>query len=606
MEFNDQIVLGNSLDILAGMLEESKQVCCTSPPFYGMRQYEGEPIIWAPETDCIHEWAAVGGAPTKIAQYGSTETEKNPALVESMKECEHDWEERQKAQKGGLNQPDNPPNVRANKHIQDMDGIRGTGSSSSFCVKCGAWCGMLGLEPTPELYIQHLVQIFRQVWRVLRKDGTLWLNIGDTHASQGGPECQQTKWQIDGASNTMYSGKSRKPTRNLKPKDMIGIPWMLATALRNDGWWLRSTIIWRKINCMPSSAKDRPTTDFEYIFLLAKNGVDATFWTHRDGFGTRTKPAPDYRWFDKKLDLEWDTEPDLCRASDSGEKYNDWKSEKYTTPDGTQARRWKRYNLWAGHAYYYNADAIREPMSEATRARDNYKYSGAFKGQFKGAPDEKRWQEGRPIDNPQFFSSTGRNKRTVWEFMMDSDPYEFWKWLNHKIPKEQLTELVEDYARMKGETSFLDIPTKGFPGAHFAVWPEALVEPMILAGSAEKACPVCGAGWLPRKQKVGEFQRRYGKGNLEGSPYENQSSMQAIYEEKGLQPTCDCPANDGSGASVVLDPFAGAGTTCLVAKKKHRHWVGIDNSQKYVDMGEKRVAEAEPDADPDANQMRLF
>jgi DNA modification methylase len=106
--------------------------------------------------------------------------------------------------------------------------------------------GQLGLEPTPEAYVANMVKVFREVRRVLRDDGTLWLNIGDSYAN-GGAGC--------------------------KPKDLMGTPWMLAFALRADGWYLRSDIIWHKPNCMPESASDRPTKSHEYIFLLSKNAI---------------------------------------------------------------------------------------------------------------------------------------------------------------------------------------------------------------------------------------------------------------------------------------------------------------------------------------------
>jgi len=103
--------------------------------------------------------------------------------------------------------------------------------------------GQIGLEKTPNEYVCKLVEIFREIRRVLRDDGTVWLNLGDSYAIQGGPEPAQTKWQVDGASNTQNSKRSRKPPRNLKQKDLIGIPWMVAFALRADGWYLRSDII---------------------------------------------------------------------------------------------------------------------------------------------------------------------------------------------------------------------------------------------------------------------------------------------------------------------------------------------------------------------------
>lgn len=136
--------------------------------------------------------------------------------------------------------------------------------------------GQIGLEQTPEEYISAMVEVFRCVRDVLADDGTLWLNIGDSYASQAGRQVEQT---VRGNKNYVNSGQigatgigtSRKPPSGYKPKDLIGIPWMLAFALRADGWYLRQDIIWNKPNPMPESVRDRCTKAHEYIFLLSKS-----------------------------------------------------------------------------------------------------------------------------------------------------------------------------------------------------------------------------------------------------------------------------------------------------------------------------------------------
>ena len=137
----------------------------------------------------------------------------------------------------------------------------------------------LGLEETPEQYIDNMVEVFREVKRVLRKDGTVWLNLGDCYASTGGPIKKGGEWKdIMGQSKAMensskYDSKSRTIERygGLKAKDLVGIPWRVALALQADGWYLRSDIIWNKPNPMPEAVKDRPTKSHEYIFLLTKS-----------------------------------------------------------------------------------------------------------------------------------------------------------------------------------------------------------------------------------------------------------------------------------------------------------------------------------------------
>jgi DNA modification methylase len=130
--------------------------------------------------------------------------------------------------------------------------------------------GQIGLEQTPEEYITAMVEVFRCVRDVLADDGTLWLNIGDSYAAQGGAQVQGTK-QTKGSQAGAWNGDTRKPPQGIKPKDLIGIPWMLAFALRADGWYLRQDIIWHKPNPMPESVRDRCTKAHEYIFLLSKS-----------------------------------------------------------------------------------------------------------------------------------------------------------------------------------------------------------------------------------------------------------------------------------------------------------------------------------------------
>lgn len=134
--------------------------------------------------------------------------------------------------------------------------------------------GQLGLEPTPEEYVSRMVDMFREVRRVLRSDGVLWLNLGDSYAGPGGGG-QGTTGQRAGRTFTA-SGMPSKGGRGLKPKDLVGIPWRVAFALQTDGWWLRSDCIWSKPNPMPESVTDRPTKAHEYVFLLTKS--DAYFY----------------------------------------------------------------------------------------------------------------------------------------------------------------------------------------------------------------------------------------------------------------------------------------------------------------------------------------
>jgi DNA modification methylase len=156
--------------------------------------------------------------------------------------------------------------------------------SSRVDCRCGAirQDSQLGLEPTPEEYVANMVAVFREVRRVLRSDGTVWLNLGDSYASPIGGNNVGLRTAQFGAGNeigkkvdeldaTRKASSVRKKIDGLKPKDLVGIPWRVAFALQADGWYLRSDIIWSKPNPMPESVTDRPTKAHEYLFLLSKS-----------------------------------------------------------------------------------------------------------------------------------------------------------------------------------------------------------------------------------------------------------------------------------------------------------------------------------------------
>ena len=134
--------------------------------------------------------------------------------------------------------------------------------------------GQLGLEPTPEAYVERMVEIFREVRRVLRDDGTCWVNMGDSYVSTDRTVTNGPVTNIDPGYHGNHSfaiGQRKGERAGLKPKDLVGIPWRLAFALQADGWYLRSDIIWHKPNPMPESVRDRPTKSHEYLFLLSKS-----------------------------------------------------------------------------------------------------------------------------------------------------------------------------------------------------------------------------------------------------------------------------------------------------------------------------------------------
>jgi DNA modification methylase len=347
--------------------------------------------------------------------------------------------------------------------------------------------GQIGLEESPEAFVEKLVQVFREVRRVLRDDGTCWINLGDSYAAgkagrtdYGTEDPTSTLGpQRNGLPNNTRPGAviPRKVPDGLKPKDLIGIPWMVAFALRADGWYLRSDIIWNKPTAMPESVTDRPTKAHEYLFLLAK-------------------------------------------------------SERY----------------------YYDADAIREPLRPKTFTTYGTKHHAQGNDAL-GKVKSDNW--GRTVAERQprvsaDGSLAGANKRTVWTVC--SQPYS---------------------------------------EAHFATFPPKLIEPCILAGTSPRACEVCGSPWERVTAREPMIVRNGPKSGGYGSRTTDSLSGTMIEPARavttGWQPTCTCES-EGTGKCIILDCFIGAGTTALVALQHNRNYLGIELNPSYVALAMKRIA----------------
>ncbi len=229
---------GDAAAVLRSLPAGIAQTCVTSPPYWGLRDY-GTGSWTGGDTDCDH------------------------ALPKQV--------DRKFTNGRGEGSGD----AYAGSNLRSWTTRDGT-TYGAECGKCGARRvdDQLGLEATPDLYVERLVQVMREVWRCLREDGTLWLNLGDSYANLNhAPGSTQDNSRVGGNSAERWGGiklNSGKIPPGLKAKDLVGVPWRVAFALQADGWYLRSDIIWAKPNPMPESVTDRPTKAHEYVFLLAK------------------------------------------------------------------------------------------------------------------------------------------------------------------------------------------------------------------------------------------------------------------------------------------------------------------------------------------------
>lgn len=213
----------------------------------GLRDYGLEPLVWGGEAGCEHEWANER-LEVPCGKGGNwQQAENGPGLVSGI------------------------PQTRFRGDTKAAEKVETRIIDRAFCLRCSAWRGSLGLEPRSELYVQHIVEIFREVRRVLRKDGVLWLNMGDGYAANRSYQVGSTKGGPKHSPAQGFDGSAMSIPIGLKPKDLLMMPAKVALALQADGWWLRSDIVWAKPNPMPESVTDRPTKAHEYVFLLTKS-----------------------------------------------------------------------------------------------------------------------------------------------------------------------------------------------------------------------------------------------------------------------------------------------------------------------------------------------
>jgi DNA modification methylase len=341
--------------------------------------------------------------------------------------------------------------------------------------------GQIGLESTPAEYVARMVDVFREVRRVLRDDGVCFLNLGDSYNAYNGNR---------GASSGLSAptndeapplpGGHGLTAKGMKPKDLMMMPWRVAIALQDDGWWIRSVIVWAKKSPMPESATDRPTSSWEPIFLLAKNA-----------------------------------------------------------------------------RYYYDAEAVKEPMSEAAEKRQSY----GRKNQWGHIIDANQHADSRSHEDAKSYGAddapASRNQRNVWH--LGPEPY-----------KE----------------------------AHFATYPSEIPRRAIKAGTSEKGCcPTCGAPWsriVSKTQVIRERPNDYTKRNgADGTGNSCANSVAGVESRTiGWEPTCKCPLHVPVPC-MVLDPFLGSGTTVAVARELGRHGVGCELNPEYAAMARVRIGEAE-------------
>lgn len=373
--------------------------------------------------------------------------------------------------------------------------------------------GQIGLEGSPTAFIAELVDVFREVRRVLRDDGTLWMNLGDTYAgSRSGPDSPGTS-TLGGSRHNQNAAKDGKKAarklidshrrdgapvprsdvvvHGLRPKQLIGIPWRVALALQDDGWYLRQDIIWAKPNPMPESIRDRCTKSHEYLFLLAKS---ERYYFDQDAIREPCSPNTHARMSQNIASQNGST------RANGGDERPMYAGGRAKSPAG-----WDRS---VGDGDHAGVPGGRYPPPIGKRTQEARAAAGKLNGVGWGYADgEKAKPRTRAADMVDAKVSARMGRGPGWRE-------------SSAIPES------------RNKRSVWTIPTQACSEAHFATFPEALVEPCILAGSRP--------------------------------------------------------------GDLVLDPFMGAGTTAVVAERLGRRWVGCELNPEYAAIAERRIGNTNP------------
>lgn len=399
----NQVLLGDCRDHMKAFPADQVDLVATSPPYWSLRDYGIEPSVWGGDPNCEHEWEDIeaqdeGYAGKSRWQHGVNGRGEEAILRRDRPEV---WSR------------------RIRKH--------------AWCKKCGAWKGCLGLEPDPSLYIEHLLEVARDVRRILKPSGSFWVNLGDSYCSK--PGNTDAHYDFSALTGTKHKGNQGRasysgPRTNwLQPKQLLLIPQRFAIAMQEEGWIVRNAAIWHKPNHMPESTEDRFTKSYENLYFLVKNTTPLLWRNRLTREWMKERPPKKYFHIDTKALID-------------------------VLPKDEEERKNYR-SLWNGFDYFFDSDAIREPYSDETHA---YGKNGSFEATVKNLKGADAWDS-----TLEERMQRGKGFRYRYRNLGGKNPGDVWS-----------------------------IPTQPFPGSHFAVFPLGLAERIVKA-----CCPPRGVVYDP-------------------------------------------------------------------------------------------------------------
>ena len=549
-EFTNKIHCGDNLELLKQLPDNSIDVVITSPPYWGLRDYsDAAEKIWGGDPDCEHDFSE-----------SHTRHQEAPGKTSLVKQ----------------------------------KGLEYTVTTHT-CSKCGAWKGQFGLEPHPQMYIDHSVEIYREVMRVLKSTGSFYLNIGDSYHSSpaGNKELKQSISK--GTAKAQDEAQKKKIFRTdgkwLQSKQLLLIPSRVAAALQEDGWILRSDIIWAKPNPMPCSVQDRLNNTYEHVFHFVKN---QDYYYDLDEI--RVPPSTGFDYV-RKASAQKGNEGAMSRQGEDDIANN---------PLGKNPGDF--FDIFNDDEYKENMRKARIHMQKITEL--------SRKKERKGYDKKYSEESANNTDGKSVLENVAMIRRTTDEYIKDNGiegkVAHILKRFAHEYAGNPLGKNPGDFYVGTDYNNYLPVTVKPFADAHFAVFPPELLHVPLKSSCPKQICIHCGK---PRERitenidiltdeqkeelsKQRARQREYieetrdGKKNAKGSRGCIPSSdlIPVAHETVGWT-TCDC-AEPKYTPGIVLDPFNGSGTSCLVAKGLGFRYIGFDINPEYCKMAESRIEKA--------------
>lgn len=520
------VLQGHILDVIRDMPDECVDLIPTSPPYWGQRFYgEAANTIWGGDPGCDHDWIEHRMGPIHENRNNLTGTQE------------------QVHGKTGT------------AFIKKYDDRKG-----AFCSKCGAWLGQLGLEPHPQMYVDHIVVVCRELKRVLKKTGSVYLVMGDTYfgGGQGG-----NTWPGKSSIPTeLYGHVQAKPDGKwLQSKQRMLIPHRVAIALQDDGWIVRNDNVWWKKNPMPESVEDRRAQVHEYIFHIVKHHK---YWFDLDSIREPYKPLN--RWGGyiyhppKKTKMRTGeeyavrhTRPQEVRPNLKGKNPGD------VIVCATKSSKEVHYATFPEKLIksLVISSCPRQICKQCGRPRRRLYEKKPVEGMVKGAAQKYQMDDTGMIDSPG-----GREHYISIQLKNPPDKVRLVKYLRKwkgKVTYKEMDKLMEK---------------EGDCASHWFTYPEN--EHGFAYPSPED--------WMELKRILG-FDGSYDKQVTE--------TVEVLVDDKGSKKAfvgwSDCGCNAGWIPGIIFDPFMGTSTSLLVAIKLKMRSIGVDLVPKYCDISIRRI-----------------